>query len=117
MSNVYDQAHALARALRESEEYRSYAAAREIAYENDTNRTLLTEYKKLQYQLQIAMASGSAPDPAAMERLQKLSGLLQLSPESSACLLAEFRLQKMLADLYKILGDAAGIDIDALQGG
>ena len=29
--------------------------------------------------------------------------------------MAEFRFQKLLADIYKILGDAAGIDMDMLR--
>ena len=45
--NPYDQAHALARALKESEEYREYARLKDVAYEDATNKALLDEYKKL----------------------------------------------------------------------
>ena len=114
--NLYDKAHELARTLRESEEYRSYADMREKAMQNDTQRALLTEYKKLQYQLQIEMASGNTPDADNVERLKKLAAVLQLSPEAGAYLLAEVRLQQVLADIYKILGEAADIDLDFLNG-
>ena len=36
---------------------------------------------------------------------------------SMAYLLAEFRFQKLMADLYKILADVAGIDLDMLTQG
>ena len=51
-----------------------------------------------------------------MERLQKIAGVLQLSADASSYILAEFRFQKLLADIYKILGDAAEIDMDMLRG-
>lgn len=50
-----------------------------------------------------------------MQRLQAIGNLLQFNPDASSFLLAEFRFQKMLADIYKILGDAAGIDLDMLR--
>ncbi len=114
--NVYDQAHALARSLKESEEYQDYMRLKEKAYEDDTNRALLDEYKKLQYQMQLSLAKGERPDEDEMQRMQRIAGLLQFNPDCSAYLLAEFRFQKTLADIYKILADVAGINLDMLTG-
>ncbi|MGI5899512.1 MAG: YlbF family regulator [Christensenellales bacterium] len=114
--NIYDKAHDLAKALKESEQYKTYEKARELAMENETNKALLMEYKKLQYQLQLQVASGGKAFADDMERYQKLTALLQLSNEATAYMMAEFQLQKTLADIYKILGEAAGIDLDFLQG-
>ena len=113
--DIYDRAHELARALKESPEYQDYQRAKEIAMENETQKALIEEYKKLQFQLQISMAGGASPDPAELERLQKIAGVLQLSHEATEYLMAEFRFQKLLADIYKILGDAAGIDMYMLR--
>ena len=114
--NIYDQAHALARALKETDEYREYQRLKDVAMENETQKALIEEYKRLQFQLQVSMAGGNSPDPAEIERLQKIAGVLQLSPDASSYILAEYRFQKLLADIYKILGDAAGIDMDMLRG-
>lgn len=114
--NVYDEAHALARALKQSGEYQEYMALKQSAYEDSTNRALLEEFKRLQFQTQVKMAGGSRPDDEDMERLTKIGSLLQFNPDTSRYLLAEMRFQKMLADVYKILGDAAGLDLDLLQG-
>lgn len=116
MVNVYDSAHKLARDMKETQEYKDYQLAKDAAMSNETNKALLAEYKKLQFQLQVSMAGGGTPDSEQMERLQKLAQVLQLSNEASAFLLAEMRLQKMLGDIYKIIGEAAEIDIDFLQG-
>lgn len=113
--NVYDQANLLAQALRESEEYKEYQRLREAAYSDDTNRALLDEYKRLQYRLQLKMAQGERMDEDDMGRLQKISGLLQFNDDASAFLLSEFRFQRIIADIYKILADVSGINMDLLQ--
>ena len=114
--NVYDKAHELARELKNSPEYQEYQRCKEVAMENETQKALIQEYKKLQFQLQGSVAGGGKPDPAEMERLQKIMAVLQLSQDATRYLMAEFQLQKMLADIYKILGEAVDIDMDMLRG-
>ena len=92
--NPYDQAHALARALKESEEYR--------------------EYTRLQFRMQARLAAGESMPEEDMQRLQQIGALLQFNPDVSAFLMAEFRFQRMLSDIFKILADVAGVDLDML---
>ena len=115
--NPYDQAHALARALRESDEYQEMNRLREVAYESDTNRALLDEYKRLQFKLQAKLAAGEAMPDDDAQRMQQIGTLLQFNPDVSAYLLAEFRFQRMLSDIFKILADVTGVDLDALVQG
>lgn len=114
--NVYDQAHALADALKKSDAYLDYQKRKEVVYQDPTNKALLDEYKKLAMRVQVAMAAGGKADAEEMDRLQKIIGLLQYNPETAEFLVSEFRFQRMLTDIYKILGDVAGIDLDMLQG-
>jgi cell fate (sporulation/competence/biofilm development) regulator YlbF (YheA/YmcA/DUF963 family) len=107
---VYDKAHELARSLKESEEYREYIRLKEIAFEDSTNKALLEEYKRLQFRLQAKMASGEALPDDDMQRMNQIGTLLQLNQDAGAYLLAEFRFQKLLADIFGILADVAGID-------
>lgn len=115
--NPYDQAHALARALKDSEEYREYARLKEVAYADDTNRALLDEYKKLQFRLQASAASGGGMPQEDVQRLTQIGALLQFNPDVSAFLMAEFRFQRMLSDIFKILAEVAGVDLDMLAQG
>lgn len=115
--NVYDQAHALAAALKGSDEFKEFARLRDAAYEDSTNRELLDAYKKLQYKTQARMASGEQIDSDDLQRLQQIASLLQFNPDASAFMMAEFRVQTMLADIYKILADAIGINLDMLTQG
>ena len=115
--NPYDQAHELARALKESEEYREFTRLKEVAYDDGTNKALLDEYKRLQFRLQAKVAAGETLPPDDMQRLQQIGALLQFNPDVSAYLMAEFRFQRMLSDIFKILADVAGIDLDMLSQG
>ncbi len=115
--NPYDQAHELARTLKESEEYREYMRLKETAYEDETNRALLNEYRKLQFRLQSKAAAGETLPQDDTQRLQQIGVLLQFNPDASAYLLAEFRFQRMLTDIFKILADVAGVDLDMLTQG
>ncbi|MBR6221201.1 MAG: YlbF family regulator [Clostridia bacterium] len=112
--NPYDQAHELARALKESEEYREFTRLKEVAYDDGTNKALLDEYKRLQFRLQAKVAAGETLPPDDMQRLQQIGALLQFNPDVSAYLMAEFRFQRMLSDIFKILADVAGVDLDML---
>lgn len=115
--NPYDQAHALARALRESEEYREMTRLKEAAYDSDTNRALLEEYKRLQFRLQARLAAGETMPEEDYQRLQQIGTLLQFNSDVSAYLMAEFRFQRMLSDIFKILADVTGVDLDVLAQG
>ena len=115
--NPYDQAHALAKSLKESEEYREMTRLREAAYESDTNRALLEEYKRLQFRMQAKLAAGETMPEEDYQRLQQIGTLLQFNQDVSAYLLAEFRFQRMLSDIFKILADVANVDLDMLVQG
>ena len=112
--NPYDQAHALARALKESEEYSEYMRLKKVAYDDSTNKALLDEYKRLQFRMQARLASGETMPEEDLQRLQQIGALLQFNPDVSAYLMAEFRFQRMLSDIFKILADVAGVDLDML---
>ena len=111
--NIYDTANRLAGEIRNSEECSELARLREAAYADETNRALLKEYKRLQLQLQMSMtgAAGQMPDEE-MKRFQQLASLLYMNPDVQAYLLAEMQMQKTLADVFKILTEAAGIRFD-----
>lgn len=110
----YDKAHSLAADIRESAEYKSFVSARDAVSQDPNTMGLLKEYKRLELKCQAAMVSGDN-DPESMEKLQRLMGLLQMNREASEYLMAEFQLSRMLGDIYRILADAAGLDISMLD--
>ena len=112
--NVYDQAHMLASALKGTEEYTEYHRLRELAYSDDTNKALLDEYKRLQFRMQAKIASGESMPDDDFQRLTQISTLLQLNQDVSQYLMAEFRYNRMLSDVFKILAETADVNLDML---
>ena len=111
---VYDTAKLLANELKNSVEYREFAAAKERAMENATTRSLIEEYNRLQIRSQAAMIAGDQGGEM-MQKLQKIGELLQFDRDASAYLMAEFRLKRMLGDVYKILAEAVDVDLGPLE--
>ena len=112
---IYDKARELSRMLAQSEEYKAYKETREKAFTNDTTKALIREYHQLQMQAQAAMMQGKK-DAEMLERLQKIGEVLQLNQDASAYLMAEYRLNVMLGDVYKILAEAIDVDLGMLEG-
>jgi len=111
---VYDTAKQLAAELQSSDEYRAYTAAKERAMESGTTRTLIEEYNRLQIRAQAAVIAGES-DGEVMKKLQKIGELLQFDKDASAYLMEEFRLKRMLGDVYKILAEAVDVDLSPLE--
>jgi cell fate (sporulation/competence/biofilm development) regulator YlbF (YheA/YmcA/DUF963 family) len=112
---IYDKARELSKMLAESEEYKTYKQTQEKAFANETTKALIKEYHQLQMQAQAAMVQRKKDD-VCMERLQKIGEVLQLNRDASEYLLAEYRLNVMLGDVYKILAEAIDIDLGMLEG-
>ena len=108
---VYTTAHLLAREIRQSEEYETYHRLQEDVMADETTAALIREYKKLQVTLQMAMMAGQQADSEDMQRFSGISSLLFAKPEVQQYLLAEMRLQQAMADIFKIITEAAGLDM------
>ena len=107
----YSKAHALARDIRDSEEYRTYHALKDEVMADETTAALIREYRKLSVSLQMAAVSGRQADSEDMQRFSGISALLFAKPDVSQYLLAEMRLQQAMADIFRILTEAADIDM------
>ncbi len=111
--DIYDRAHELARDIKDSEMCREYARLHQLANEDETNRVLLKEYKKLQMQLQMHAVGGLDKVPEEqMQRFQQLASLLYMNADIQQYLLMEMKVQKMLADVIKIVTDASGMQLE-----
>ena len=111
---VYDEANNLARSLRESELCVEYRRMKEEMENDATSSALIKEYKKLQMQLQMAAVAGADTPDSEVQRFQQIGGLLMANPTTMQFLLSEMRLQQLMADVYKIINDAAGLDMPGL---
>ncbi len=114
----YSSTYRLAQDIRDSEEYRTYHELRETVMADETTAALIKEYRKLQMTLQMSAVSGQSADAESMQRFSGISTLLFSKPEVSNFLMAEMRLQQAMADIFKIVTEAADLDmsIPGLEG-
>ena len=85
--NVYDQAHSLATAVKESEEYKQFQARKKDIEGNPELEKALNDFLKQQFEMQAAQAMGQPMDPEALGKLQQLSGILMQDPAAAQYLL------------------------------
>ncbi len=107
----YASAYRLAKDIRESEEYKTYHALKESVMGEETTAALIREYRKLQVTLQMSAVSGQSADAETMQRFSGISTLLFSKQEVSNFLMAEMRLQQAMADIFKIVTEAADVEL------
>ena len=107
----YSSTYRLAQDIRDSEEYKTDHGLKESVLSDETTAALVREYRKLQMTIQMSAMSGQSPQEEDMQRFSGISTLLFSKPEVSRFLLAEMQLQQALADIFKIVTEAADLDI------
>ena len=112
MNNVYDQAHNLARAIKTSEEYKTYVEKRKVVYANERNKKIVEDFKKKALEIQMDQMSGKEIKQEEVEKLRKLEEVLMLNPTINEFLNAELRFSQLVQDVSKIIGDAIDLDKD-----
>ena len=107
MSNIYDQAHVLAKTLKASPEYTNYLAVKAKVDTKPELADMLNDLQEKSIAVQAQqMMGGGAADPEAMAQIQNLYGILMRDPLAMEYLQAEFAFSRMVSDVYKIIGDA-----------
>ncbi|MBQ6388290.1 MAG: YlbF family regulator [Mogibacterium sp.] len=107
--NVYDQAHDLARAIRESGEFKEFDRIRKEAEQDNDVTQMLAEFHQLQIQLQTAQMTGNTPDQDMMSRMQSLGTMLATKPLAARYMQAEAAFTIMMNDVFGIIGEAVGL--------
>lgn len=107
----YSSAHRLASDIRASQEYKTYHELKDEVMSNETNAALIREYKKLQVSLSMASMAGQQPDATDMQRFQGINTLLFSQPQVQQYLLAEMQLQQAVSDIFRIVSQAADLDM------
>lgn len=108
--NVYDEAHNLERAIRESEEYKQYMAAKEKVSENSDLDAMLKDFQAKQMAVQAKQMMGEEIQEDMMQTIQNLYAIIAKDPLAAEYLQCEMRFSMMMQDVYKILGEVVGIE-------
>ena len=107
--NVYDEAHGLARAIKESNEFKEFDRMRKEVEQDPDVSKMLGELQTLQIQLQTAQMTGNQPDADTMSRMQSLSTMLATKPLAAKFMQTEAAFSVMMNDVFRIIGEAVGL--------
>jgi cell fate (sporulation/competence/biofilm development) regulator YlbF (YheA/YmcA/DUF963 family) len=110
MNNVYDLAHQLARAIKDSDEYKSFMERKEALEKNEKNKEMVEDFQEKVLQLQIDYMGGKDIDEAEIEKLGKLEEVLTINPIINSYFQAESRFSQMIQDINGIIGEAIDIE-------
>lgn len=104
--NIYDEAHALARAMEKSEEMQRLLRAKNALGTDSATAKMVTRYLTLQMETEYSRMLGKTPDEKALNEWRELQVLVQNNAAAKEYLEAFARWQVIAADIQKIIGDA-----------
>ena len=103
--NPYDKVHELVRAIKDSEEVKTYMQIKEELYADDKNKELIKNFRDTQTEVQSLLMQGKEADNEKMEKLQSLYKTLVENPKIKEFFDKEVQFDVMLSDIYKIIGE------------
>jgi len=104
--SVYDKAYELARAVKDSEEYKAYQMAKAAVEGQKIVAEMLRDYKRLQMLVEASVISGRQPDEKTAEEHRRLCEIIEMHKPVRDFLNAEHRLLTLANDIYRIVCDA-----------
>ena len=104
--NVYDEAHNLAKAIKESNEFKEFDRIRKEVDDDKETSDMLKELTELQVQLQTAQMVGQQPDKDVFARFQSLNTMAMTKPLAMQYMQAQYALATMTNDVFGIVGEA-----------
>lgn len=107
--NVYDQAHGLSQAIKASQEFIQYDALKKKIDADPALSQMVKEVQTKQFELQAKQMMGEQIDPATVSQFQELFGIMMRDPLAMQYMEAQMRFSIMMNDVYKIIGEAAGM--------
>ena len=110
MQNVYDLAHELVRSLKETDQFKDFVDAQKALKENEQVYNMMNDFQQKSMEFQTKTMMGEQPDMDALDQIQKLYGIVMSDPLASGYLNAQMALQTIIADIYKIIGEAVDVE-------
>lgn len=108
--NVYDKAHELAKALSECQEVIEFRNASSKIEQNETNKKMLEDFRKLQIEAYTQQIQGGQMSKELEEKLQNFGSVISFNPDVSAYLQSEARFGILWEDIIKILNESVDVD-------
>ena len=103
---VYDEVNNLAKAIRDSKEYKEYKTLKDELMKTPELKTKVDEFEKIRYEEQLLAMQGEQQSAEKMKKLQELYEILVQNPNIKEYFEKEVRFNVMIADVNKIIGES-----------
>lgn len=110
--NFYDKVHEMVRAFKETNEFKEYMELKNKLKSEKEAYEKLKEFKEKQKSYQLEYIDGKAQDKESLDEMQNLYSIVIQNETSRKLLENEMKINVMLADMQKIIGDALKDIID-----
>ena len=106
--NVYDGAHNLASAIKQSDEFKEFKKYEEQLKANPELEKMINDFQQKSMEIQMKQMSGEELGADAMQSIQQLYGIVMQDPLAANYMQASMRFSLMMKDVFDIIGEATG---------
>ncbi len=103
--NFYDKVHELVRCFKNTEEYKNYIELKNEIKKDEKDASLVKEFKEKQTKIQMDYINTGKMNEEMQKELENTYSLLIQSENIRKFLEAEIKLNVLLADMQKIMGE------------
>lgn len=104
--NFYDKVHEMVRAFKNTPEFREYVELKNKLKEEKDAYDRLKDFKERQKNYQMEYIDGKEQSKEKLDEMQNLYSIVIQNETSRKLLENEMKINVMLADMQKIIGDA-----------
>ena len=104
--NFYDKVHEMVRAFKDTPEFREYVELKNKLKEEKDAYDRLKDFKERQKNYQMEYIEGKEQSKEKLDEMQNLYSIVIQNETSRKLLENEMKINVMLADMQKIIGDA-----------
>ena len=113
--NTYDEAYALAKAIRECDEMKRLRAAADKIRDNADAKKMVKDFIMAQMKADYAKLAGQKPDEQQEAKLRDMAVLISNNGDAQEYMQAFYRWNQLAADLQKIISEAMSQGMDVLD--
>lgn len=110
--NIYDKTHDLVKAIKQSPEFVEFQQVKKMIETDETAKKMVKDFIAKQMELEYEMMGGKEEDKAKTAQIQQMYQLITGNANASAFMHSYMKFQRLVADIYKILGDSVAEGMD-----
>ena len=115
--NVYDKANELARAIKESDEFKRYKDASEKIDKSEEHKKMIKDFMDMQYKSYVAQMKGEQPDEKMISEFNLLYSTMSNISDIKDFLESQMYFARLMEDIQKTIADAADTGVEFLKEG